>query len=60
MKTSGRIVKTKRLKPRMTEEELKVWYAKRKKTCYHKSKKSYDRNDKGYKKEFEETLRKTY
>jgi hypothetical protein len=60
MKTNGTAEKRKRLKPRMTEEELKTWYAKRKKTCYHKSKKSYDRNDKGYQKDFEETLRKTY
>jgi hypothetical protein len=28
----------------MTKEELKVWYERRRKTCYHKSKKDYDRN----------------
>jgi hypothetical protein len=50
MKSNGRAVKTKRLKPRMPQEELKVWYERRRKTCYHKSKKDYVRKNKDNKK----------
>ena len=48
-KSKGSVKKIKKVKPRMSKEELQVWYAKRKKTSYHKSKKDYDRKDKGWK-----------
>jgi hypothetical protein len=42
----------------MPQEELKVWYERRRKTCYHKSKKDYVRKNKDNKKweTFEELL----
>lgn len=43
-KSNGKIIKTKRTKPRMSPEELRVWYDRRRKTSYHKSKRDYDRN----------------
>ena len=42
-KNKGNQIKTKRIKPKMSEEELRTWHDRRRKTSYHKSKKDYDR-----------------